>query len=259
MRISKKGIISIILVCLIILGVIICVWMNKNSVISLSKDHQTKLTKWTELLVNKEAIVDWVEDDTAAYLIISSEGHKDYGDYLTVLLKEQGTWKRVYDNNFEDLKPWRIKLGDVDGDGKKEILTAVYKTAHYDEVYKNRLFVFNYENGILTKKWTGSKFAGSWKDFYVTELLEIPGEEIIFIEEAGPNKEKISIYYWFDFGFLKLAESKEYYDIKDLVAIDDNLIQITYDDKLSKTSLLTVREGQIIEYKEEQDKKMLWR
>lgn len=208
--------------------------------------------KWSEILIEGESIIDGVQDNSIAYLLISSEGRKDYGDYLIIIKNENGNWKRIYENDFEMLKPWKIKLADVDGDGIQEILTAVYKTAHYDLVYKNRMFIFNYEEEVLSKKWTGSQFAGEWKDFYVGNLLNIPGDELIFIEQLEENAEKISIYYWFDFGFLKLAESERYQDITGLLIINDNSLQITYDKKYKKTAVLTVEDGKIVEIDEKE-------
>lgn len=245
MKKPMKYIVPLILLFLIVFGAGMSVKIMKDRYYLEGQESE-----WRKLFNDKESIVDWVFDGTTAYLLISSEGSKDYGDYLTILRKEQADWKRVYDNNFEGLKPWKISLGDIDGDGIKEIMTAVYKTAHYDEVYKNRMFLFNYEDGILIKKWTGSQFAGNWNDFYALDLLNIPGDELIFIEEVKENVEKVSIYYWFDFGFLKLAESEGYPNIKDLIVIDENRMQITYDDKRSNTTVLTVREGKITELAE---------
>lgn len=197
------------------------------------------------LLQKEEAIVDGVREGTMAYTILSREGRTDYGDLFAVFEQEQNReWKRIYENDFKDLKPWKIELADIDGDRKKEILTAVRKTTHFDSEEKNRMFIFNYEDNKLTKKWTGSQIAGTWNDFIVGDLLPMPGSELVFIEQTDNGNEKISVYYWFDFGFMLLAESDGYRDIRDVSIPGENSIQITYEEGQAN---LTVQDGKVVE------------
>lgn len=208
------------------------------------------LEEFSGLLTSNETIVDYEKNNNTIYAIISSESHSEYGDLFVVLTKNQeGKWARSYENDFIDLKPWMLQLADVDGDGEKEIITAVRKTTHYDKTEKNRLFVFNYSDGLLIKKWTGSEIAGTWNFFLAKDILTIPGSELIFIEETEDKKEKISIYYWFDFGFLKLADSKPYDDIIDLTVLRENRIQITWRNDHEHRTVVMVKDGEITDIK----------
>lgn len=199
-------------------------------------------------LQKKETLIDAVREDTLAYVILSKEGRSDYGDYLAVFKQiVNNSWQRIYENDFTGLKPWKIRLADIDGDGVQEILTAVQKSTYYDSEEKNRMFIFNFKDNKLVKKWTGSELAGNgkWSDFTAGELLPIKGNELIFIEQSETGEEHLSIYYWFDFGFTLLAESGSYKDIQELSIAGENLMEITYDN--SKDALLTVKDGKIIE------------
>ena len=179
-------------------------------------------------LEKDEVMIDTAVDDSTAYAITSKTGSMGYGDTLMVFYRngEEG-WECVYENDFEDLKPWKIELADIDGDGEKELVTAVCKTVRFDKTKKNRLFVFNYTNGMLVKKWTGSQIAGDWEDFTTGDFAPVPGDEIAFIRrtEAG---ERVSMYYWYDFGFLMLMESNDYEDITAISIPEEGRICMVY-------------------------------
>lgn len=238
----KKIILPAIIIGLLLAGIFLFP-------VIMAKAFLQKPDEWKELkplLHKQETIIDGVQEENTVYTFLSREGRTDYGDIFVVFKQDKNQkWNRVYENDFKDLKPWKIEIGDIDGDGQKEILTAVRKTTHFDPEEKNRMFIFNYENNKLVKKWTGSQLAGVWNDFYVGDLLPIPGDELIFIEQTEEDKEKISIHYWFDFGFVMLAESGSYKDILNLTIKGENNLQITYGK--GQTAALTVKDGRIIE------------
>jgi len=197
---------------------------------------------------NQPTTIDEITDDGLVYTLISQTGSAQYGDTL-VIDKQSGDEQRqrIYEKGFNDLKPWKLGIADVDGDRKKELLIAVRKTTHFDPQEKNRMFIFQYDGEKLYKKWTGSQIAGVWNHFYAGNLLSIPGDEMIFIEQVTGNKERVSIYYWFDFGFVLLAESDSYSDITELSIIGENQLSITaITEGQNQTHTLMVKDGKII-------------
>lgn len=193
------------------------------------KRNRSPYYELEQVLRSKETLIDAAVEEGTAYALISREGRSDYADLLLVLnQKVDRSWERVYENDFTGIKPWKLDIADVDGDGIKEILTAVTKTTLFDPVEKNRMFIFNYEENKLVKKWTGSQIAGTWVDFRVNDLVAIPGEELIFVSLTEEGEEYLRIYYWFHFGFFMLAESEPYDDIVDITVTGENRIEITY-------------------------------
>lgn len=239
----RRQIIRIIIILLLLIGIFLLpIVLRKLFLPASSKQKALEAA-----LQQKENIIDYVIEGTRAYAFISKEGRSDYGDFFVVF--EQGAdkgWTRVYENDFTGLRPWKIRLADIDGDGVEEIVTAVCKVTHFDPEEKNRLFVFNYEDNKLIKKWTGSEIAGrgNWNDFIVGDLLPIPGSEVIFIEQSENGEEHLGVYYWFNFGFQLLAKSGDYKDIQSITITGENLMQITYEGK--HTAELTVKDGKII-------------
>lgn len=203
-------------------------------------------------LDKNEVLIDYQVEENLAYTLISKKGNSEYGDFFALFERRDKGFKRIYENDFKELLPWKIEIADVDGDKNKEILIAVKKTTFFDKDMKNRMFIFNYEDDILVKKWTGSQIAGTWRDFYVGDLLSIPGNELIFTELVDDEKERISIYSWFDFGFLKIAESEDYHKIKDINIVGENDLEVAYYNegsekkKQEQTHRLKVIDGRLI-------------
>lgn len=201
-------------------------------------------------LKEQESLIDYAIKDSTAYTFISSTGRSDYGDSFAVFQEENtGVWKCIYENDFTELKPWKLELADVDGDGMTDILTGVRKTTYYDNTEKNRLFIFDYIDHKLVKKWTGSQIAGIWTDFAAGDLLEAKGDEIIFISQTEKGLERLKLFSWFDFGFLMLAESEEYEDITDLTMNEERHIQMTCHSEGEKKIILMVKDGRIVQSK----------
>lgn len=224
--------------CLIAITLILILWRVTDAA-GLAEQLEKALT-------NEERLIDYAVEGSTAYTFVSTTGDVNYGDRLLVLHRDKsGEWIRSYENDFSGLKPWRLRLADIDGDGEKELVTSVRKTTFYDKEEKNRLFIFNYKEGKLVKKWTGSDIAGTWKDFVTGELVDTKGEEIIFITETKEGQERLLVYHWFDFGFLMLAQSMDYKDIADVVIDGENRIRITYYNGQKKTELLMLKDGMV--------------
>ncbi len=192
-----------------------------------------------------EVLVDHVRTGEEIYALVSTEGLTGYGDLFLVLSKENGEWIRSYENDFRELKPWKLDTADIDGDSAMEILVAVRKTTRYDKEEKNRMFIFNYEKDVLVKKWTGSQIAGTWRDFYAGDLVSAPGTELIFLEQLGDGLERIKVYSWFDFGFFLLAESDGYPPVKELEVQEENRLMIILQDDHELN--LIMRDGKLAE------------
>ncbi len=239
-NIIVPGLWKLLLLSIVILSIF-------GAIFKLSHMDRKGTSKWEEYLHKRETLIDGAEEGDLAYLLISTNGRTDYGNYLVIMESDGTKYNRKYENNFQDLRPWKITLADVDGDEIMEIITIVNKTTHYDKEIKNRLFIFNYENNALVKKWTGSQIGGAWNQIYIGDLVSIPGEEIILVEETEQKQEKLGVYYWFDFGFLKLAESEEYQEIQKVTIWGENKIRMVYGLKNEMECDMTIKDGKVVE------------
>lgn len=190
--------------------------------------NKYKMDELSSSLNKNEVLIDYTIDESLAYTLVNKQGIADYGDFFVVFERRDKEFVRIYENDFMELMPWKIEVADIDGDKNKEVLIAVKKSTRYDKEVKNRMFVFNYQEDILVKKWTGSQIAGRWRDFYLGDFLPIAGDELIFIQQLDYDKERITIYSWFDFGFIMIAYSDDYDKIIDINIIDENYLELIY-------------------------------
>ena len=66
--------------------------------------------------------------------------------------------------------PWKIQIGDVDGDGKDEIGIGVYKKAKFHPVMAKRPFIYGWDGKKLYPKWLGSRLSRPFKDFVLADF-----------------------------------------------------------------------------------------
>jgi hypothetical protein len=245
---TKKN--KLVRAVIIIVPLLLCI----SICCSFTKTKQVKEAAWSEfkpVLDPGEIILEAVSDHALTYAITSKAGNRNYGDTLAVFEREEdGNFENIYENDFRKLKPWKIELADIDGDNQTEILTAVRKKTHFDQTEKNRMFIFNYRQGKLTKKWTGSKIAGDWENFAAGDLVSIKGDELTFIRKTETGK-RVSVYYWYNFGFLLLAESEDYPDIREINRLGENRIFLTCKERGKKrTIILKAENDRLVETKE---------
>ncbi len=180
-------------------------------------------------LQSREKIKDYhmgsINGDNKDYLIILTGSRwKKYGEEVVIYsMEDEG--REIYRKDYSELKPWKLEIGDIDGDGIDDISIGVYKESPLHKVMAKRPFIYSFVNGALQPKWRGSRLARPFTDYAFHDIDEDGVDEIISIEILEDNRKTINSYKWKGFGFEGYLESRDYEDISKLT-IEDGIVYI---------------------------------
>lgn len=222
---------KIILVSIVILGLSFLLFPKEESQTFQSDDINIKIHKNKIILYNnrdeiidkllikeriKEYCIGDINGDSKNELIIlTGNKREEYGKEVIIF----STGDRINEigrKNFTDMNPWKIAIGDIDGDGIDEISVGVYKESPLHQVMAKRPFIYSFENGGVQPKWRGSRLSRPFTNYNFFDIDGDGVDEIVSIEILQDNKKLMNSYKWKGFGFEGYLESKSYDDITNL-------------------------------------------
>ena len=169
-------------------------------------------------------IGDVTNDGISELLVISGDGETDtgerHGQLLLVceasaendLLHSLGyipSEKVQHSIDLADIKPMKVQIGDINGDGTNEVAICVYKTAEFHPVMAKRPFFFDLVEGNLIPVWLGSRLSRPFDDYVLFDVNADGIDEIVSIEQLENGNRVVAVYEWKGFGFEVLRDLGE--------------------------------------------------
>lgn len=177
-------------------------------------------------------------------IILTGNKRAEYGKEVIVFAVSNSI-REIGRKDFTKLNPWKLVIGDIDGNNIEEISVGVYKESPLHTVMAKRPFIYSFVDGGIHPKWRGSRLARPFTDYNFYDIDGDGIDEIISIEILQDNRKIINTYKWKGFGFEGFLESEIYDDIRDLI-IDDGIYINIKEGKENYKGLLELVEDNII-------------
>ncbi|WP_138159481.1 hypothetical protein [Peptoniphilus catoniae] len=138
----------------------------------------------------------------------------------------------LYSMDLSEIKPWKIKFGNLVSRSEPEIALGVFKKTPLHNIKAKRCFIYNLnkEEKKLVPRIRISKFSRPMIDFRPYDIDADGIWELISIEENKDKSQRIAAYRWRDFGFELVYEGdpgtfKSFDESKDL-KVDGKMLTI---------------------------------
>lgn len=176
-------------------------------------------------------------------IVVTKSNLSKYGKEVVIYSSED---VEIYRKDFADLKPWKLVIGDIDGDGVDEVSIGVYKETIFHPVMDNRPFIYSYKQGRLYPKWRGSRLSRPFTDYLFYDIDGDDIDEIIAIEILENEEKLINTYKWRGFGFEAFLESESFKDIDDLRLYNGSVYMKIKDENGNYTGIIELEDDNII-------------
>lgn len=99
---------------------------------------------------------------------------------------------------------WKLLVGDVDGDGRAEIILALARTDRRDQRVRNRLYVYAWAGDGLVDRFRGSSFPRPFVDFALERGTPDGRLRVVLLALDLPRRAfRREVYRWVNFGFVR--------------------------------------------------------
>lgn len=126
---------------------------------------------------------------------------------VRVLRWGEGQWLTIAHSS--DRPIWHLEIGDVNGDGRDEIIAGLWQRSKLDPNVARRVYVY----GVDAKRrsfvplWRGSALSRPFRDIRLVKCGTKCDLAAIESQHNYPECEWISLYKWDEFGFRRIWDS----------------------------------------------------
>lgn len=101
------------------------------------------------------------------------------------------------------LKPWKLRVGQVDNDRRIELLVGVFKRTHIVKGPHRTLFIYDFDGKEVRPKWRASSLGRDLIDFMPADF---GGPRVITIERGIDGIPVLAEWKWRGFGLYKICD-----------------------------------------------------
>jgi hypothetical protein len=109
--------------------------------------------------------------------------------------------RRLWQGVPQHWQPWKLKIADLEGDGRREIILGIQKSTHFFPRLHHCLFVYRFDGSTVKPLWLGSSLSRPFIDFTFARMGSRHAEKLIAVEITRDGRRCVTIYSWNGFGF----------------------------------------------------------
>jgi hypothetical protein len=133
-------------------------------------------------------------------------------------------------------RPWSIATADLIGDGRREIVVALYKSTRYLPEKHNCLFVYRYNGQDIYPLWLGSTLGRPFTAFAFDSAATGRGARLVTLDLWLDGRRGITIHRWTGFGFHKEASWGSWRSAR-LLSVREGRVEVIADGERLNRSL----------------------
>ncbi len=126
------------------------------------------------------------------------------------------------------VRPWCLRVGDVDGDGKQEIALGTFKSTRLWPRAHRTLSIYSWDGKEARARWLGSRLTLPFREFYLLNVEAEARAELVSIERRADGKWSLGVYKWDAFGFT-LARRLGWWNSLQVLAVSPRRIKMKCD------------------------------
>ncbi|HAZ36577.1 MAG TPA: hypothetical protein DCY71_01830 [Clostridiaceae bacterium] len=182
------------------------------------------------------------DNNDEVILVLKNKGDK-FGCQIIIL--NANNLNGIYKSNYENINPWKVDIGDADGDGIKDICIGAYTTTRFYKGFDKRPYIYNFINNDLYPKWLGSRLSRPFEDYAFFDVDNDGADEIVAIEKLEDCRKILNSYKWKGFGLEGFAESDYFDDIKEINKKDNKLFVKVLVNNKWQTKRIIYKDGKL--------------
>ncbi len=165
-------------------------------------------------------LVDLDGDGTLERIVLDSR----HTEVLSIFHGQRLLWRGVQAR----VRPWCLRVGDVDGDGKAEIALGTFKSTRLWPRAHRTLSIYSWDGKQARARWLGSRLTLPFREFALLNVDADPSDELLSVERRGDGKWSLAVYNWDAFGFT-LARRLGWWNSLQVLALTPRRIELKCD------------------------------
>jgi len=146
-------------------------------------------------------------DSTKLFLVVGAK-NKFYGDALKIYVIKDNKLNYLGDYINHGQNPWKVRIGDLNNDGRNEVVVGVWKKVRLEKRFRKRLFIYTINKEGLKPIWLSSLLSSPFYDFEIWDIDNDKRDDVITLELQKNGLKRICVYSICSFGlkFMKILQ-----------------------------------------------------